>query len=529
MSILQQNVSQRDLGPGTGVIAPKNVLVWPYLVHHWAVQSVMPVMRRRYGTRFTILCQGRNIAEQYRGFMGPDDTAESVPDPKAAEISSEDAVYSLARANETRYGIHYIRDVVQLDRTLFTKASGIAPFSIYARDDAPPLVEIFDRINRWLAWSEQLFDRQSFDLFMGWPMAVPDTCCTYVARRRGLLVTHAYPARLENLALWASGPFIADFQHDEAFQRVGKVGEFDLKTLASPDAPARHSAKRVSDLYSGRRVIRDLARLTLERIHHWVLDLRAGRVPWRARRLKFVDVAAARIRTWRFYREFNKLCVSDLAAITKRPFVFFAFQQEPEFTVQAQSRTFNDQQAIVRQLAKSMPAGVNLVIKEHTLVGYRPPSFYRELVAFPNVIMASPDIPGPKLVQQCVAVASLRGTVTLEAALCGKPALLFGGESEFSMLPNVRMVDSLGRLGDVLDEVVEPPPPAKAAEYRGAGGRIREAIRQISFAGDPMNTLDGTLLDAATAERAADLLVRLNTLFHTRCEAALVAPGEPRQ
>ena len=72
-----------------------------------------------------------------------------------------------------------------------------------------------------------------------------------------------------------------------------------------------------------------------------------------------------------------------------------------------------------------MPSGYNLVIKEHSDIGRRNKNFYIELLKLPNVIMAHPSLRGIDLVKKCRAVASMSGTVSLEATLLGKRAIEF--------------------------------------------------------------------------------------------------------
>ena len=164
-----------------------------------------------------------------------------------------------------------------------------------------------------------------------------------------------------------------------------------------------------------------------------------------------------------------------------------------------------------------MPAGVNLVIKEHVTLGQRHLAYYEELLAFPNVQMAHPDIPGPELVARARAVISLRGTVTLEAALLGKPALVFVPDTEFSVLSSAMVVPSLAELADYLAQVVSVPSEETARKYRDDAARYRAAVREISFPAAPFYTLDRSLLERPLAERAVDLLVRLNNL-HRRAK-----------
>ena len=497
---------------------PKAILVWPYLVFHWAVQSIMPVMRERYGTRFLIAVPNDNMADRYHAHLTDRDELIRFPNfHEAADVSvAEDEIYDLARDNEARYGVNYMRDIIQLDRRWFTKLSSMAPNSIFGEMEPPTLARMFDAINRTFVWSEELFEQHQIDLFLGWPLTFQDACCTYVAQKRDILVTYPYPAKLEDRVFWASGAFTASFQHNEAFERVTEVEPFDVESLISPAVPVKLRHDKVSDLYTTRRIARDIATLIYKDLRRIAADIRHRRKFWASRPINLRRIITTKLRTWRFFHRYCRLCESDLDALARRPFVFYAFHQEPEFTVQGQAKDYNDQMAIVRQIAKSLPAGFNVVIKEHVTLGFRNLSYYQELTAFPNVLMAHPDIPGPKLVGRSHAVASLRGTVTLEAALLGKPALVFVPGTEFSMLSNTRLVPSLAKLVECLAEIAKPVSAQMRKCYHDDGARFRTAVKEMSFSAPPLYSTDGSLLPPETAARAVDLLVRLNNLFRQR-------------
>lgn len=505
----------KPIPAGSADSGPRTALVWPYNAQHWGYRSTMPVLRERYGTRFVVLAPSDDIPNRYRDALDPDDEIVISPDPATLPVSF-DGVWETARRNEVRYGINYMRDVVQMDRSLFTKMSGVAPNSMFGTISPPDLETIYARINAAFDWVEELFDRFGFDVVFSWPISMQDACCAYVAARRGILVTHPYPAKLGNRAFWATGPFVQSYQHREAYDRVGSEEIGAAEGLSSPHRPVHLASSKVSDLYAAPRIAKDLILLVLEYALHWIADIRAGRWPHKTPRASFFRSLWLKFRSGQYFRRFARLCEPDLQRISKRPFVFYAFHQEPEFTVQAQAKDFNDQMAIIRQLAKSMPAGVNLVIKEHATLGFRNLSYYEELVAFPNVILASPDIPGPTLVGEAAAVVSLRGTVTLEAAVAGKPAIVFVPDTEFAMLPNVRCVEALADLVDVLTEVTAPIPDATAEYYRDCGARFRAAVAEISFPADPLFRKDGSLLEPEDAERAVDMLIGLWRLHAER-------------
>lgn len=496
--------------------APQKILISPYFIFRWAIDAIVPELRRRYNARFVILVSNQEARTDYESLLTEDDSIVVLPsfEDEASNATSPPTDFEAARRNEQKYGINYTRDIIQLDRRLFTKPSGIAPNSIFGEMEPPSSHVTITAINKCFDWFAEFFDEHAFDLMIGWPISYQDACCTYEAQHRGLLVTYPYVAKLGNLAYWASGPFTDGFQHRKAFENAASVELYDPTQLKTPKLPV-NLAYRVnpSELYSTRRITYNILQSVYEHLTHGILRLRNGTFFKRHSRVKLRSIIRTKINAWRFYKRYSKICIEDIDKLSEQPFVFFAFHQEPEFSTQAQARMFNDQAAIVRQIAKSLPAGVNLIIKEHNNLGYRQMSFYKDLLSFPNVFLAHPNILGPQLIERCRAAASLRGTVTLEAALWGKPALVFVPDTEFSVLSNVRLVRSLTDLVDCLKDIADPISPETKRQYQVDGSKFRAAVREISFEADPLFTKDGTSPSEDETQRMIDLLIRLNNLY----------------
>ncbi|MGH7006490.1 MAG: hypothetical protein ACREIP_21295 [Alphaproteobacteria bacterium] len=281
--------------------------------------------------------------------------------------------------------------------------------------------------------------------------------------------------------------------------------------IAPPARPAYLEQSNIGRRYSFSGTVLETARYCFHRLEFLWLDLRAGRLG-RSGRRSFSAGLWQLWSDWAYYRRFIRRCERDPNRIFAHPFVFFPFQNEPEFSVQARCKEFNDQSAIARQIAMSLPAGLNLVIKEHAWIGGRQLSFYENLLSLPNVIMAHPGLRAIDLIPRAAAVASLGGTVTLEAGLFGKSAIIFSERSEFSFLPHVRIVDAMRSLPHVLREVVAPLQAEIALRYRKAAARLCNATETIGVEAEPLFRKDATSISDAQVERAALLLQNLLAL-----------------
>ncbi len=137
---------------------------------------------------------------------------------------------------------------------------------------------------------------------------------------------------------------------------------------------------------------------------------------------------------------------------TESPFVYFLLGYQPENTNCPEGARFGNQLLAVSLLARCLPPGWRIVVKEHPAQlanqgrgasGYgnlgREASLYESLSRIPDVEMASIESDHFHLVDSSSAVATLTGTAGWEAAVRGKPVLCFG-EAWYQSAPNVQRI-----------------------------------------------------------------------------------------
>ncbi len=134
---------------------------------------------------------------------------------------------------------------------------------------------------------------------------------------------------------------------------------------------------------------------------------------------------ARRFRERRLTRAFDRLAAREVPR--DRPYACYFLHVQPEYSIEGLAAEYQDQVALIRTLAAALPAGMRLLVKEHRpMVGRRPPSFYDELSAVPNTRLISDAVHSQALVEGASLVATLTGTVGIEALCHGKPVLVFG-------------------------------------------------------------------------------------------------------
>ncbi len=118
--------------------------------------------------------------------------------------------------------------------------------------------------------------------------------------------------------------------------------------------------------------------------------------------------------------------LSDQDALPGR-FVLYAAQVSPESSINTLAQFFVAQERVIDLLRFALPPGYTLLVKEHpAMAGSRPLGFYARLRRMAGVRLVAPEVPMAALLPRAALVASVTGTVGLEAYLAGKPSLLFG-------------------------------------------------------------------------------------------------------
>ena len=129
-------------------------------------------------------------------------------------------------------------------------------------------------------------------------------------------------------------------------------------------------------------------------------------------------------------------------------FIIFTLHQEPERSLLIATPFYTNQLEVIRHIAKSLPPGYKLYVKEHfsqALREWRDISYYKKILEIPNVRLFHPSSNMEKLIQNSSLVISIGGTVSLEAAFYQKPSIIVA-DMGFSVLPSIQKLNSLEEL-----------------------------------------------------------------------------------
>lgn len=515
---------------------PQSVLLFSRIDFAWLNPILMERLRARHQTRFVIVPPSVDWVEFYRPHCGERDrqilatdivAAADAEDPSAGPADT-DRVFARAAELEARYGVAYLRDIMQQCRTTMAYHLDYAPDSPFAARRPPPLEQVTRQINGFFAYFETLFDEEQIDLVVERPGDLLSTVCLLVAQARGIPTTFWLPARFQSYVTWSDGPYLGHRLIRAVYDRLPAPEPVALDTLQPPDDSKRNFA-RADTLRSFPNLLKNLyvetRNYTAKEIKLRLEGRRRTGLPYRAMMRHHVAV-------WRAHRRLLDMVESDVDRIRARPFVLFLLQFEPEYTTLSLSRRFNDTRAALQQIALSLPAGTRLVVKENVnSVGNRGLGFYRRLMRLPNVILADHRIRGIDLMMHAGAVATVSSTGALEANLTGRPAVVVAGDLEFGFLPDVHRIDGFDDLPALMRYALRPLSDRERETIRVRASKYREALKAVSFRAPETRPFRGgkTTLPDGEADRAVDRLIDCYRLQLREAEREVATAEEAAQ
>lgn len=189
-------------------------------------------------------------------------------------------------------------------------------------------------------------------------------------------------------------------------------------------------------------------------------------------------------------RMINRLRLPSSKMLTLPPeesFVYYPFHMAPESMLDTWAPFYQNQVAFLTQLSLAIPAGTAFVVKLH----FSDPDNYsrhqlQQLMRLPRLHIAHPDAPGSAFLEKAALVVGIQGTSCLEAALLGKPVLIFG-DSPYQHFPRSERAKRPDQLYGQIRRMLNLPPPTDEeiveayAAYmaRYMPGRINDWARPI--------------------------------------------------
>lgn len=139
---------------------------------------------------------------------------------------------------------------------------------------------------------------------------------------------------------------------------------------------------------------------------------------WQARRKVYESLCE--LRRWFLLRKKS-------SPVPDSDYLYFPLHVDPESSTMVLSPDSTDQVDIIEAIAKALPPGVLLVVKEHLpMIGFRRSQFYSTLKKFPGVVVVDARASSFDLIRRSKAVVTITGSAGHEALLLKKPVVLLG-------------------------------------------------------------------------------------------------------
>lgn len=159
---------------------------------------------------------------------------------------------------------------------------------------------------------------------------------------------------------------------------------------------------------------------------------------------EFITPFKAKLYDWQYVRHY--VSENQLDSIE---FAFYPLQSEPEIASLIWGKSYMNQIETIRNIARSVPVGMKLLVKEHPrALGYRSSGYYKKILEIPNVLLIHPDQEVRPIIKKAKIVITIAGFVAFEAVIHRIPSIMLGGPRPFCILPSsmIRYVNSVNDL-----------------------------------------------------------------------------------
>lgn len=145
------------------------------------------------------------------------------------------------------------------------------------------------------------------------------------------------------------------------------------------------------------------------------------------------------------------------------PFVFFGLHLQPESSIDTNAHFYSNQLRIIELISRSIPPTHRLLVKLHkSAPAQYSPAELAEFARFPGVLLVSPFADTRKFIKKSALLFSIQGTIGLEAALLGKPVIMFG-DSPTKIFPSVSTIGELPDLPALVRSKLAQRSPDRAS------------------------------------------------------------------
>jgi len=387
-----------------------------------------------------------------------------------------------AQRVETELGVSLL-DIIRTDRHLGIGfvSGGSFMRSRYANGlGYPQTVDLAGRLCQFFA---DLLDKQRpFAVISGYG-AAHIAALTSVASVRGIPMRWPIFSRTGKKMFWTENRFNWPAGLRAAYER--RLAQTDVQPVEEVRLDTPYVAQLIQSTNRTNLGLRSLVHRLFKILRLEISDRLRGRT-FRYGSYLFRDRVWLMCERWWWRRRAiqQKPVMSGLP--DRLPYVFFPLHIEPEVAIMSEAQASDQQMTFIEWLAKTVPGGWYVVVKEHpNATTPRPRGFRERLRTIPNVIVAAPLENGENLAYAAQAVAVINGTLGVQAAIAGKPVITFHRHFQGLMMPHVLFADSYDTTRAAIQSIARGE-VTPVLERRRAGAAFKAALDDCAFSvGNP--------------------------------------------
>ncbi len=462
------------------------VLIFSLRDHQGFYVQILKELSVRFNVKVILAIPNSSYLTAYEGIITKRDKViymDSILNPEKNNKYGSKNIYETASAYEEKYNISFFQDLVQLDRNVATYYLSYAPRHPYAK--LKPDLEYENYIKTLcdeFEFFENLFKKEKIDLVI----KRPDKGCMpvhYICKENFVPFTYPVKSRYKSLVMWSFGAFNSSLQLEKKWNRTKNFIPSNINKLETPGY-AKGNDVYFRRICSIKNLLKDVLLRSVERLDFVINDLKKGVLFKKKSRQPYIATIKYSYTKWSESNTLRKLLNRKKNILKSKPYLLYLSQLEPELGTNFLAKEFNNSLAIIKQLSVCLPSKYNLMVKEHTLsIGSRGANYYQELFKLPNLIFADPSVSSRELLVNSLGVATVTGTIPIEAACIGKPAFVFSKHNEYDFLPSVILEKNLMDLHKTLRNNLFKLTKEQSKIYKEAGWRYIEALKSLSFEG----------------------------------------------
>ena len=142
---------------------------------------------------------------------------------------------------------------------------------------------------------------------------------------------------------------------------------------------------------------------------------------------------------------------------SNKKFIYFPLSVDEERNILLSSPFNTNQIEVIRSIAKSVPAGYTIYVKENpsqSIRYWRSIKEYETIKKIPNVKLLHPSVSNEKLNKNCSLLISIAGSAGFEAAFYGKSSIIFA-DLGYEILSSVTKINSISELPKAIRHSIE--------------------------------------------------------------------------